>query len=125
MIKITLPLFAVKIISGNICLLFLFPKFPLVSGRPGLRARRHLGLMVRVAHPTFFPFSPFRLFPLILQIHHRHPGVVVGVEVFDQGVVLQVVPDGPFEAAGAHPVDDVHPFGAVEHRLVDEPVHQR
>ena len=73
---------------------------------------------------TGFPALPFPLFPLLLQIHHRHPGVGVGVEFFYQAVVFQVVPQGPFQAAGAHPVDDVHLFLAVEHRLVDEPVHQ-
>ena len=72
-----------------------------------------------------FPLLPFPLFPLIFQIHHRHPGVGVGVEFLHQGVVFQVVPDGPFQPAGAHPVDDVHLLLAVEHRLVDEPVHQR
>ncbi len=74
--------------------------------------------MVRGAHPTFFPF------PLLLQIHHGDAGVGVGVEFFYQAVVFQVVPQGAFETAGAYPVDDVDLFLAVEHRLVDEPVHQ-
>ena len=74
---------------------------------------------------TLLFFSPFSFLPLILQIHHRHPGVGVGVEFLHQAVVFQVVPHGPFEAPGAHPVDDVHLLLAVEHRLVDEPVHQR
>ena len=50
------------------------------------------------------------MFVLIIQFHHRDAGVGVRLEVFDQAVVLQVVPQGPFQAAGADPVDDVHFF---------------
>src|SRR5208337_450961 len=63
-------------------------------------------LMVGRAHPTF----------LFLQLHHRHPGVVIGVEFLHRAVALQVLPDRLFQAAGAQPVDDVHPFRAVQYR---------